>query len=139
MSDTARAAWSALKEHPLRAVSATLATLLLSLITWNGSRALSAIDAQTQAISELDKKTHDALGSLRDDLGSMRAEMARMQTLYQVQVPDVVSRVERVEKSLRNLEWKIEMADYEQDKHEERALMREIRQRLPKARAATSP
>jgi TolA-binding protein len=132
MSDKAREAWATLKEHPLRAVAATLAGLLMSLVAWNGSRALSAIDQQTSAIAaldkqvqmsigELDKKTQEAIGSLREDLGSVRTDIARMQTLYQAQVPDIVQRVAEVEKAIRVLRWELEMEDYREDKVHERA------------------
>lgn len=124
MGDQAREAWAAARAHPLLAVAATLASLLLSLAAWNGARALAAIDKQTDAIEALDRQTQISIGSLRDDLGSVRTDIARMQTLYQTQVPDIVQRVAEAEKAIRLLRWEAEMLDYRADKEIERAARR---------------
>lgn len=124
MGDQAREAWAAARAHPLLALAGTLASLLLSLAAWNGARALAAIDKQTDAIEAIDKQTQSSIASLRDDLGTVRTDIARMQTLYQTQVPDIVQRVAEVEKAIRLLRWETEMSDYREDKQRERAAAR---------------
>lgn len=122
MSDRLQAAWQQMREHPLLAVAGGLLALLLSLVAFNGTRALSALDNQAAAIERLDRQTQEAFASLRDDLGEVRTDIARVQERYQAQVPDLSAqalearrRLDEMEKELRVLKWQVSMTDYQRD------------------------
>lgn len=122
MSDRLQAAWQQMREHPLLAVAGGLLALLLSLVAFNGARALSALDSQSDAIERLDRQTQEAFASLRDDLGEVRTDIARVQERYQAQVPDLSAqavemrrRLDELEKGMRLLQWQASMNDYARD------------------------
>lgn len=122
MSDRLQAAWQQMREHPLLAVAGGLLALLLSLVAFNGTRALSALDNQSAAIERLDRQTQEAFASLRDDLSEVRTDIARVQERYQAQVPDLTAqavemrrRLDELEKGMRLLQWQASMSDYARD------------------------
>lgn len=124
MSDRLQAAWQQMREHPLLAVAGGLLALLLSLVAFNGTRALSALDNQSAAIERLDRQTQEAFASLRDDLSEVRTDIARVQERYQAQVPDLTAqavemrrRLDELEKGMRLLQWQASMSDYARDNH----------------------
>lgn len=82
-------------DHPLvRIPAGVVVSVALALAVWFGQRSVTALDAMQTQVAQLS------------------TSLARLETLYQAQVPNLSTRLDAAEKDLRLLRWEIEMQGY---------------------------
>lgn len=104
MSDQRAAQIRAFLDHPLvRIPVGVVVACAMSLVIWLGMRSVEKLDA------------------MESQVAALSTSLARLETLYQAQVPDLSARLEAVEKDLRVLRWEIEMDGYHRARTTEEA------------------